>query len=237
MNLAYKRILVKISGEQLAGPDGRGFDKTVPQQIAGEIKKALNLGVEVALVVGGGNLVRGNDVAGGGIGHVTAHYMGMLSTLINALAVGDEFNASDLPAVVLTNLEVNLAADLFTQRRAWHHMQKGRVVVLGGGLGRPFVTTDTGAVSLALELGCDVVCKVTKVDGVYDKDPVKFADAVKIDQLDFGKAVSDPEIRVMDKAAMGLAMENHQKIVVCDLKTPDNLKRLVLGEQVGTLIS
>lgn len=233
----YKRILVKVSGEQLAGAAGTGISQKIIRSIAEELKGAIAAGAEVALVVGAGNLVRGNQVAGDGISNVTAHYMGMLSTLVNALAVGDVFNADGLSAVVLTNLEANLAADLFTQRRARHHMHKGRVVVLGGGLGRPFVTTDTGAVSLALELDCDVVCKITKVDGVYDKDPVKFADAVKLDKVSFQEAVEKPELRMMDKAALGLAMENNKKIVVCDLATPGNLARLVAGETVGTLIS
>jgi uridylate kinase len=233
----YKRVLVKISGEQLAGAAGNGIDQKVIRTVAKELKGAQEAGAQVALVVGAGNLIRGNQVAGDGISHVTAHYMGMLSTLVNALAVGDVFNADGLSAVVLTNLEVNLAADLFTQRRAIHHMHEGRVVVLGGGLGRPFVTTDTGAVSLALELDCDVVCKITKVDGVYSKDPAKFNDAVKLDAVSFQEAVEKPELRMMDKAALGLAMENNKKIVVCDLETPGNLKRLVLGETIGTLIS
>lgn len=233
----YKRVLVKISGEQLAGAVGNGIDHAIIRKVARELKGAQQAGAEVALVVGAGNLVRGNQVAGDGISHVTAHYMGMLSTLVNALAVGDVFNADGLAAVVLTNLEVNLAADLFTQRRAIHHMRKGRVVVLGGGLGRPFVTTDTGAVSLALELDCDVVCKITKVDGVYNKDPAKFDDAKKLDHVSFQEAVENPDLRMMDKAALGLAMENNKKIVVCDLETPGNLARLVAGEKIGTLIS
>ena len=182
-------------------------------------------------------MVRGNSVAGGGISHVTAHYMGMLATLINGLAVGDIFNETGVPAVVLTTLEVNQAADQFTQRRALHHMRKGRVVILAGGLGRPFVTTDTGAVSLALELDCDAVCKVTKVDGVYDKDPIKNIGATKLATVSFQQAVENPAMRMMDKAALGLAMENKKPIVVCDLASKDNIKRLVLGEPVGTLIS
>jgi len=189
MKLHYKRLLVKISGEQLAGAAGTGIDPTVIKQIAGEIKAATTAGAQIALVVGGGNMVRGNQVAGGGITHVTAHYMGMLATLINGLAVGDIFNDCGMTAIVLTTLEVNAAADLFTQRRALHHMRKGRVVILAGGLGRPFVTTDTGAVSLALELDCDAVCKITKVDGVYNKDPAKHANAVRLEAVTFQQAV------------------------------------------------
>jgi uridylate kinase len=237
MQLHYKRLLVKVSGEQLAGAAGTGIDPKVIRQIAAEIKEATAAGAQIALVVGGGNMVRGNQVAGGGITHVTAHYMGMLATLINGLAVGDIFNSNSLPAVVLTTLEVNAAADQFTQRRALHHMNKGRVVVLAGGLGRPFVTTDTGAVSLALELDCDLVCKITKVDGVYSKDPAKHADAIRLQKVSFQQAVEDPELRMMDKAALGLAMENNKPIVICDLETTGNLRRLVLGETVGTRIS
>lgn len=237
MKLRYTRLLIKFSGEQLAGPKGTGFDARVAAQIAREVAQAVALGVECAVVVGGGNYVRGNQVAGGGIADVTAHNMGMLATVINAIAVRDIFNANSVPAVALTTLEVNQVADLYTYRRAIHQLSKGRVVILGGGVGRPFLTTDTATVNLGIELGCDAICKVTKVDGVYTKDPAAFADAKRLDAITFAQALEDPAIKVMDKAAIGLAMENNQPIVVCDLATPGNVKRLVLGESVGTLIS
>ena len=237
MNLHYKRILVKISGEQLAGESGRGFDATIAARIAEEIKPLIELGVQVVVMVGGGNLVRGNDVAGGGIELSTAHFMGMVATMINGLAVTDVFNANGLPSRSATTIQADLVADFYTRRRALHHLSKGRVLVQIGGTGKPYVTTDTAAVTLALDLDCDVVCKITKVDGVYDKDPVKFPEAKKFETLSFAEAVGNPHIKVMDKAALGLAMENNKKIVVCDLKTPGHLRRLVVGEKIGTLIS
>jgi uridylate kinase len=235
--LAYTRILLKVSGEQLAGPGGRGFDPKVGAWMAKEIAAAVDTGAEVAVVVGGGNYVRGNEVAGGDLTNVTSHYMGMLSTMINAIALGDIFNANSVPAAVLSTVAADYIVDLYTQRRAVHHLSKGRVVILGGGLGRPFVTTDTGAVALALELDCDAVVKVTKVDGVYDKDPAKHNGATRLHKVTFQQAVEDPNLRVMDKAALGMAMENEQKIVVCDLASQDNIRRLVLGEDIGTVIS
>lgn len=236
MKLAYTRILLKISGEQLAGKDGHGFDPAVAARIANEIAQAVDVGAEIAVMVGGGNYVRGAQTAGSGITRVTADFMGMMSTLVNAVAVSDVFNANSVPTAVLTNIYADQVADQYTQRRALHHLRKGRVVVIGGGIGRPYLTTDTAAVSLALELDCDIVCKITKVDGVYSKDPVKFPDATRLHTVSFQEAVENPHLKVMDKAALGLAMENHKPIVVCDLDTPDNIKRLVEGQQVGTVI-
>lgn len=238
MQLKYTRILVKISGEQLAGPGGRGFDIESATMVAQEVAQAVNVGAEVALVVGGGNYVRGlyfdQDT---GIQKVTADSMGMLSTMINALALGDIFAAQSVPAHVLSTVFAEQVVDNFTQRRALHHLRKGRVVIVGGGLGRPYVTTDTGAVSLALELDCDIVCKLTKVDGVYDKDPHTHDDARRHESLKFEEVIGNNEINVMDHAAMALAMDNRKPIVVCDLHSPENLKKLVLGEDIGTLVS
>lgn len=236
MKLAYTRILLKISGEQLAGQDGHGFDPSVASRIANEIAQAVDIGAEVAVMVGGGNYVRGAQTAGSGIARVTADSMGMMSTLINAVAVSDVFNANSVPTAVLTNIYADQVADQYTQRRALHHLRKGRVVVIGGGIGRPYLTTDTAAVSLALELDCDIVCKITKVDGVYNKDPAKFNDAKRLQKVSFQEAVENPDLKVMDKAALGLAMENNKPIVVCDLQSEDNIRRLVLGEDIGTRI-
>jgi uridylate kinase len=237
MNLHYKRILVKISGEQLAGESGRGFDASVAKRIAKEIGAVIELGAEVVMVVGGGNYVRGAELTGGGVGRVTADFMGMLSGVMNATAVRDVLADNGIDASSLATIKVDQVADFYTQRRALHHLRKGRVVVVGGGIARPFVTHDTVAVSLALELECDVVCKITKVDGVYDKDPIKFNDAKRFEEISFQEALQNPNVRVMDKAALGLAMENDKKVIVCDLESADNLKRLVLGEKIGTLIS
>lgn len=237
MKLTYTRILVKISGEQLAGEGGVGFNTGVAKQVANEIAQVVATGAEVVIVVGGGNYMRGARGFGDGLTRATADHMGMLGSIMNAVAVGDVFNANSVPASALTAVQMDQLADYYTHRRALHHLRKRRVVIIGGGIGRTYLTTDTASVNLALELDCDAVVKVTKVDGVYDKDPAKFPDAVRVEEMDFARAVSDPAVMVMDKAALGLAMENNKKIIVCDLDTPGNLKRLVTGENVGTLIS
>lgn len=237
MKLTYTRILVKISGEQLAGKDGFGFDPSVAKQIAGEVAQVVALGAEVVVIVGGGNIMRGAVGAVGGVKRVTADFIGMLGGVMNAIATADVFTAHSVPATALSPVMVEQMIDYYTQRRALHHLRKRRVVVIGGGIARPYFTHDTAAVSLALELDCDVVIKVTKVDGVYDRDPVKHTDATRIPAMTFAQAVSDSEIKVMDKAALGLAMEQNKKIVVCDLATPGNLAKLVAGEPIGTLIS
>jgi uridylate kinase len=176
--LMYKRILLKLSGEQLAGNQVHGFEPETAKFIAAEIKKVLDHGTEVVVVVGGGNYVRGATTAGNGIKRVTADHMGMLSTMINALALTDVFESQGIPTRCLTNIFAEQVAEPFVHRLAEKHLQQGRVVIIGGGTGRPYMTTDTGAVNLALELGCQVVLKATKVDGVYDKDPNKHADAI-----------------------------------------------------------
>lgn len=188
-------------------------------------------------MVGGGNFIRGAQIEGSGIKRVTGDFMGMLATLINAIALNDIFMANSVPSNVLTSIVANQVADQYTQRRAIHHILKGRVVILGGGTARPYLTTDTAALNLALELDCDLVCKITKVDGVYSKDPAKFSDAKFIPNMSFADAVSDENIRVMDKAALALALEYKMPVIVCGLDQPDNLKKVALGEQIGTLIS
>ncbi len=234
----YKRILLKLSGEQLQGKfsGNGGFDAERAAWIAGEIKKVTALGVEVVVMVGGGNIIRGAQTAGKGIGNVTAHNAGMLGTMINGLLITDIFNHEQLPARALTNIKADQVADQFTHRRAASHLKKGRVVVVCGGIGRPYLTTDTAAVSLALELDCDAVLKSTKVDGVYDKDPAKFDDAKKFDSLTFQQALENDGIQVMDKAALGLAMEQCQPVVVFDLLKVDNIARVTKQEAVGTTI-
>jgi uridylate kinase len=237
MKLSYTRILVKISGEQLAGEGGTGFNTAVAKNVANEIAQVVAAGTEVVIIVGGGNYMRGARGFGDGLRRVTADHMGMLGSIMNAVALNDVFNANSVPSNALTAIQMGQVADFYTYRRALHHLRKRRVIVVGGGVARPYLTTDTASVNLALELDCDAVIKVTKVDGVYDKDPAKFPDAVRIEAMDFARAVSDPAVMVMDKAALGLAMENNKKIIVCDLETPGNLQRLVTGEKIGTLIS
>lgn len=237
MSLKYKRLLLKLSGEQLAGSFDGGIDAELIKWIANEIKQATDAGAEIAVMVGGGNYVRGAQIAGHGISRVNADYMGMLATLMNGLAVTDIFNANGLPTRLLSSLEINQVADQYTQRRAVSHLAKGRVVVIGCGTGRPYVTTDMGAVTWALELDCDIVCKITKVDGVYDKDPAKHADAKRYKTLSLQEAVQNSHINVMDKAALGLAMEQKKPIMIFDLHKEDNIRRVALGEPIGTLIS
>lgn len=233
----YKRILLKISGEQLQGQYNGGFDAERAAWIAEEIKKATNEGVQLVLMVGGGNYARGAQLAGHGIGRVTADNVGMLGTVMNALAVNDVFNHVGLPARALSNINTPQVIDDFTHRRAMSHLEKGRVVIAAGGIGRPYLTTDTAAVNLALELDCDVILKATKVNGVYDRDPMKFDDAKKFDTLTYADAVANGDIKVMDKAAIGLAMEQHQPVIVFDLLTEGNIARAALGDTVGTKIS
>lgn len=233
----YKRILLKLSGEQLQGSLQGGFDTERARWIAGQLRPLLSDNIEVVIMVGGGNYVRGSQMAGGGIESVTAHNVGMLSTLMNALTLSDVFNAEQLPCRALTSVAIDQFADQYTWRRALSHLHKGRIVIIGCGIGRPFLTTDTAALNLALELQCEVVIKTTKVDGVYNKDPQKFPDAVKFDTLSYHDVLANPDITVMDKAAVGLAMDEHKPVIICDLLTDGTIARAARGESVGTLIS
>lgn len=233
----YKRILLKLSGEQLAGNYASGFDPEKASWLADEVQKALQTGTQVVIMVGGGNYVRGAQIAGHGIKRVTADHMGMLGTLMNALALTDVFEAKGVETRCLSNIFAEQVAEPFSHRLAEKHLEHGRVVIVAGGIGRPYITTDTGSVSLALELGCEAVLKSTKVDGVYDKDPHTYDDAVRFETLTFQQSVENPEIKVMDKAAMGLAMDYKMPIVVFELDKPGNIAKVVLGENVGTTIS
>lgn len=233
----YKRVLVKLSGEQLQGQFDSGFDAERAAWIAAEIKKIIDQDVEVVVMIGGGNYARGAQLAHGGVQRVSADNIGMLATMMNAIALADVFNANNVAARALTNIKADQVADQFTHRRALSHLDKQRVVIVAGGIGRPYLTTDTAAVSLALELDCDLIIKATKVDGVYDSDPAKNPDARKYDQLTLQEAVERPDIKVMDKAAIALAADHSQAIVVCELLSEGNLARAASGEQIGTVIS
>lgn len=233
----YKRVLLKLSGEQLQGQYEGGFDAEQAAWIADEIKKTTDKGIEVVVMIGGGNYARGAQLTGGGVQRVTADNIGMLATMMNALALADVFNASGLPARAVTNIKADQVADQFTHRRAISHLAKGRVVVVAGGIGRPYLTTDTAAVSLALELDCDVILKATKVDGVYNKDPAKYDDATRYETLRLVEAVENPDINVMDKAAIALAYDHKQSIIVFELLKDGNISAVVAGESVGTTIS
>lgn len=233
----YKRILLKLSGEQLAGNQESGIDPKFAKYLADEVNKVREAGSQVVIMVGGGNFVRGAQIAGHGIQRVTADHMGMLGTLINALALTDIFEEKGIKTRCLSNIFANQVAEPFVHRLANKHLAKERVVIVAGGTGRPYVTTDTGAVVLALELDCDVVLKATKVDGIYDKDPAKHKDAVKLHHLTYQHAVEDGAIKIMDKAAMGLAMEHAMPIVVFDVAKEGNILSVAKGEKVGTVIS
>lgn len=235
--MAYKRVLLKLSGEQLAGKFDVGIDPEIVGYIAAEIIAARKTGVKFAIVIGGGNMVRGAEVAGHGIRRVTADHMGMLSGLMNAIAVTDIFEAKGIVTRCLSNIFADQIAESYSFRRADKHLEQDRVVIVAGGLGRPYFTHDVAAVNLALELECEVALKATKVDGVYDKDPVKYPEAKRFTELDYQTAVSSPHIKVMDKAALGLAMEHHMPVVVFDIMKPGNLRELVTGKKVGTKIS
>lgn len=232
----YKRVLLKLSGEQLSGKFEFGIDPEIGSYIAEEIKKAAATGCKIILVVGGGNMVRGAKLAGHGIKRVTADQMGMLSGLINSMALTDIFESAGLETRCMSNIYATQVAESFSYRLAEKHLERNRVVIIAGGLGRPYFTHDTAAVSVALELDCEVVLKATKVDGIYDKDPTKNTNAVRLEALDFDRALADEEITVMDKAALGLAMENKQSVTIFDVFKPGNLLKLVSGEPVGTTI-
>lgn len=234
--MSYKRVLLKLSGEQLAGKYESGIDAELATWLAHEVATVVAQGTEVVIMVGGGNYARGAQLAGHGIGRVTADNIGMLATMMNALALADVFNSVDVSARALTNIKADQVADQFTHRRAISDLHKGHVVIVAGGIGRPYLTTDTAAVSLALELGCEVVLKATKVDGVYSADPAKHADAKKLDTISFQQAVEDNAIKVMDKAALGLAMEHDLPIIVFDALTKNNIAGTAAGKTSGTVI-
>lgn len=230
----YKRVLLKLSGEQLQGKFDGGFDAERAAWIADEIKKVQ--GAQIVLMIGGGNYARGAQLTGGGVQRVTADNIGMMATMMNAVALADVLTYEGVPARALTNIKADQVADQFTHRRALSHLEKNRVVIVAGGIGRPYLTTDTAAVSLALELDCDVILKATKVDGVYDSDPHKNPDAVRFDHLTLQQAVEQPDVKVMDKAAIALAADHAQSIVVFELLQEGNIARAVAGEPIGTTI-
>jgi uridylate kinase len=232
----YKRVLLKLSGEQLAGKYEGGIDAELVAWLGQEIEKVVQAGTQVVVMVGGGNYARGAQLAGNGIGRVTADNIGMLATMMNALALADIFNSNNVSARALTNIKSDQVADQFTHRRAISDLSKGHVVIVAGGIGRPYLTTDTAALSLALEMECEAVLKATKVDGVYNKDPEQFPDAQKVEQISFEEAVANGAIKVMDKAALGLAMEHHLPVIVFNAMQESALSRVVAGESVGTKI-
>jgi len=233
----YKRVLLKLSGEQLQGQFDGGFDIERAKWIAAQLKPLQLEGKEVVIMIGGGNYARGAQLTSKEIPRVIADNIGMLATLMNTLALTSVLNAEGVEARALSNIKADQVVDQFTHRRALSHLKKGRIVVSAGGIGRPYLTTDTAAVSLALELDCEVVLKATKVDGVFDKDPHKYPDAVKLDHITYDEALANSEIGVMDKAALGLAMEHDTKVIVFELLRDGNIARAIDDGTIGTTIS
>ena len=231
----YRRVLLKLSGEALMGDLDYGIEPKVIQRIAAEIATARNTGVEIAIVIGGGNIFRGAGLARTGMDRVTGDYMGMLATVMNALAIQDALESLDVYARVMSALQINEVCEDYIRRRAVRHLEKGRVVILAAGTGNPFFTTDTAASLRAIEIGADVLLKATKVDGVYNADPNKDKNAVKYDQLTYLDVLKQG-LKVMDSTATSLCMDNNLPILVFDLTSTGNIKRVVCGEQIGTLV-
>ena len=229
----YHRILLKISGEILAGEGSYGVDPDVIREIAQEIKEVKDLGVEVAVVIGGGNLFRGVAASSRGMDRASADYMGMLATVMNGLALQDALEKIGIQTRVQTAIEMREIAEPYIRRRAIRHLEKGRVVIFAAGTGNPYFTTDTTASRRAMEIGAEVILKATKVEGVYDSDPARHPDARKYDELTY-LDVLKKQLKVMDSTAISLCMDHRIPIVVFSLKERGNIKRVVLGEKVGT---
>ena len=232
----YGRMLSKLSGEALGGESGVGICPGAVQNMAGEIREVRGLGVEVVVVVGGGNIFRGLTGSERGIERATGDYMGMLATVINALALQDALEKQGVPTRVQSAITMAQVAEPFIRRRAVRHLEKGRVVIFGGGTGNPYFSTDTAAALRANEIGAEVILKATKVDGIYDSDPKKNSKAKRYSQISYLEALQK-RLKVMDSTAFSLCMDNKLPIIVFDLFKPHNLKRVVKGEKVGTLVT
>jgi uridylate kinase len=232
----YSRILLKLSGEALGGEGGRSIDPIAVHDMAEQIREVRDLGVQVVLVLGGGNIFRGLAGSEKGIERATGDYMGMLATIINSLALQDALEKLGVATRVQTAIAMSQVAEPFIRRRAERHLEKGRVVIFGGGTGNPYFSTDTAAALRANEIGADVVLKATKVDGIYDCDPKKDSKAKRYSQITYLEALQK-RLQVMDSTAFSLCMDNKMPIIVFDLFKPHNLKRVVMGDQVGTLVT
>jgi len=233
--LPYQRILLKLSGEALLGKENYGIDPDVLARMASELRQVVAMGIQVGVVIGGGNIFRGQGLARAGMDRVTGDHMGMLATLINSLAFQDALERLDVMARVMSGLQINEVCEDFIRRRAIRHLEKGRVTIFGAGMGNPFFTTDTAASLRAIEIGADILVKATRVDGVYSADPEKDSSAVRYDTLSFDKVIDD-RLNVMDTTAIVMCRDNNLPIRVFDMHVPGNLIRLVEGENVGTLI-
>lgn len=233
--MRYNRILLKLSGEALMGDKGYGIDPSTVQYIASEIKEVVDTGVEIAVVIGGGNIFRGVAASVKGMERASADYMGMLATIINALALQNELEKINIPTRVQSAIEMRALAEPYIRRRAVRHLEKGRVVIFAAGTGNPYFTTDTAAALRAMEIGAEVIMKATKVDGVYSSDPVKDPGAKKFDTISYIDVLRKG-LSVMDSTAISLCMDNHLPIVVFNAKGKGNIKKIIMGKKIGTLV-
>lgn len=234
--VSYRRVLLKLGGEALAGPQGFGIDPDMATQVASKIRQIKELGVEIAIVLGAGNIWRGQIGLSHGMERATADHMGMLATVLNALALADALERIGLPTRVQTAIEMRAVAEPYIRLRAIRHLEKGRVLILGAGTGNPYFTTDTAAALRAMEIDADLLIKATKVDGVYEADPLVTPEARRFDHLTYIDALN-MRIRVLDSTAISLCMDNHLPILVLDLSQSDSLQKAILGQPVGTMIS
>jgi uridylate kinase len=232
----YRRIVLKLSGEALAGNQGYGIDPPVLDRIGAEVRDVTALGVQVAIVIGGGNIFRGVAASAVGMDRATADYMGMLATIITALALQDALEKAGLQTRVLSAIEMRAVAEPYIRRRAIRHLEKGRVVIFAAGTGNPFFTTDTAGALRAVEIGADAIMKATKVDGIYSADPKRDPTARRIDRVTYIEVLNQG-LGVMDTTAISLCMDNKLPIIVFDLTSPGNIRRIVLGEPVGSIVS
>ncbi|MDX2243357.1 MAG: UMP kinase [Leptolyngbyaceae cyanobacterium bins.302] len=235
MGITYRRVVLKLSGEALMGDLQYGIDPNVVQSIAEEVSDVVSNGVQVAIVVGGGNIFRGIKGAAAGMDRATADYIGMIATVMNSMTLQDALERIGVPTRVQTAIAMQEVAEPYIRRRAIRHLEKGRVVIFGAGSGNPFFTTDTTAALRAAEIGADVVFKATKVDGVYDSDPRTNPDARRYQTLNYGHVITQ-DLRVMDTTAISLCKDNNIPIIVFDLSVKGNVRRAVMGEQIGTLV-
>ena len=236
MKPVFNRLLLKLSGEGLAGEEGFGISPTVIAGVAEQLRDVHQLGVQLSVVIGGGNIIRGMTAASQGMDRANADYMGMLGSVINAMALQDSLEKVGVDTRVLSAVEVNQVAEFYIRRRAIRHLEKGRVVIFGGGTGNPYFTTDTAAALRAAEIHAEVILKATQVDGVYSSDPVEDPDAVRYEKLSFKEAM-EKDLQFMDQAAIALCRENNLPIVVFDMGVAGNIHKVALGESVGTTVS
>jgi uridylate kinase len=232
---AYKRVLLKLSGEILTGKRSSGIDPEVVDAVAAEIREVVALGVQLGIVIGGGNIFRGLAASARGMERTSADYMGMLATVINSLALQSALERAGVPTRVQTAIEMREVAEPFIQRRAVRHLEKGRVVIFAAGTGNPYFTTDTAAALRAVEIGADIILKATKVDGVYDRDPVLYTDAMMYDKISYTEVLTN-NLKVMDATAISLCRDNGLPLIVFNLQKTGNIRRVICGEEVGTMV-